>query len=235
MKKALVLLLALIMLVSAFAACTPPETPGNESKPAVDSKPSAPEETPDENNPEASSTEEVIGNLPDLDLGGSQYVILSRNDPWMVDEVSVEGTTYGLQQGTEYIPWAVCIDNNGKAIADFAMGESFTTKSDTVAECKVSVKGSFFAGDDGLAVVRSTATPDSKCAGFYNVIFQGDLTGAERQTLLNNLIRDPYFKNRKVVEFAKCAWGQPVSAVAVGFDSDGNFGEIAIEVFTPTK
>ena len=92
MKKALVLLLALIMLVSAFAACTPPETPGNESKPAVDSKPSDPEETPDENNPEASSTEEVIGNLPDLDLGGSQYVILSRNDPWMVDEVSVEGT-----------------------------------------------------------------------------------------------------------------------------------------------
>lgn len=150
-------------------------------------------------------------------------------------EVSVEGTTYGLQQGTEYIPWAVCIDNNGKAIADFAMGESFTTKSDTVAECKVSVKGSFFAGDDGLAVVRSTATPDSKCAGFYNVIFQGDLTGAERQTLLNNIIRDPYFKNRKVVEFAKCAWGQPVSAVAVGFDSDGNFGEIAIDVFTPTK
>ena len=96
MKKALVLLLALIMLVSAFAACTPPETPGNESKPAVDSKPSAPEETPDENNPEASSTEEVIGNLPDLDLGGSQYVILSRNDPWMVDEVSVEGTN-GVQ------------------------------------------------------------------------------------------------------------------------------------------
>lgn len=150
-------------------------------------------------------------------------------------EVSIEGTTYGLSQGTEYIPWAVCIDNNGKAVADFVMGSSFTTKIDSIAECKVTVKGSYSTGDDGYAIVRSTATPDSKCAGFYNVIYQGDLSDAARQTLLNNIIRDDYFKNKKVVEFGKCPWNQPVSAIAVGFDSEGNFGEIAIEVFTPKK
>lgn len=150
-------------------------------------------------------------------------------------EVSVEGTTYGLQQGTEYIPWAVCIDNNGKAVADYVMGSSFTTKSDTIAECTVTVKGSYSMGEDGYAVVRSTVTPDSKCAGFYNVIFQGDLSEAKRQTLLNNIIRDDYFKNKEVIEFGKCPWNQPVSAIAVGFDSEGNFGQIAIEVFTPEK
>lgn len=151
------------------------------------------------------------------------------------DDVSVEGTTYGLQQGTEYIPWAVCIDNNGNAAAPFVMGESFTTKSDTIAECKVTVKGSFEAGKDGKAVLISTVTPDSKCAGFYNVIFQGDLTGTSRQSLLNNITRDSYFKNLNPCVFDKCAWNQVVTAVAVGFDKDGNYGEIAMDVFTPVK
>ncbi len=150
-------------------------------------------------------------------------------------DVSVEGTTYGLTQGTEYIPWAVCIDNDGKAAAKFIMGESFTTKVDNIAECMVAVKGSYSMGSDGLAVVRSTATPDSNCAGYYNVIFQGDLSDASRQSLLNNILRDDYFKNKPVVEFSKCAWGQPLSAIAVGYDEKGNFGEIAIDVFTPTK
>lgn len=150
-------------------------------------------------------------------------------------EVSVEGTTYGLMQGTEYIPWAVCIDNDGKAAAPFVMGESFTTRRDDIAECKVSVKGSFYMGADGYAVARSTATPDEKCTGFYNVMFQGDLSDANRQTLLNNILRDDYFKNKSIVEFGKCAWGQPLSAIAVGYDDNGNFGEISIDVFTPTK
>ena len=151
------------------------------------------------------------------------------------DDVSVEGTVYGLQQGTEYIPWAVCIDNDGNAVASFVMGESFRTKADNIAECKVSVKGSFYEGNDGKAVLVSTVTPDDKCAGFYNVIFQGDLTGTARQTMLNNVIRDNYFRNLNPCQFDRCAWNQVVTAVAVGFDAEGNFGEIAMDVFTPTK
>ncbi len=150
-------------------------------------------------------------------------------------DVNIEGTTYGLAQGTEYIPWAVVIDNEGNAAAEFVMGESFTTKSDIVAECKVTVKGSWETGSDGKAVLISTVTPDSKCAGFYNVIFQGDLSGASRQSLLNNIIRDSYFKNLNPCIFDKCAWNQVVTAVAVGFDTDGNFGEIAMDIFTPKK
>ena len=151
------------------------------------------------------------------------------------DDVSVEGTTYGLVQGTQYIPWAVCIDQNGNAVAPFVMGDSFATKSDIISDCKVVVKGSFSKGDDGYAIVSSTVTPDEKCAGFYNVIFQGDLSEASRQSLIRNIIKDEYFKNLNPCQFGKCPWNQPVSAVAVGYDSDGNFGEIAIDVFTPTK
>lgn len=151
------------------------------------------------------------------------------------DDVSVEGTIYGLQQGTEYIPWAVCIDNHGEAAAAFVMGESFTTKADNIAECTVSVKGTFSEGSDGKAVLVSTVTPDTKCAGFYNVIFMGDLTDTPRQTMLNNLIRDDYFKNMNPCVFEKCPWNQTVTAVAVGYDTEGNFGPIAIDVFTPTK
>ena len=151
------------------------------------------------------------------------------------DDVSVEGTTYGLVQGTEYIPWAVCIDNDGNAAASFVMGESFTTKSDNIAECKIGVKGSWETGSDGKAVLISTATPDSNCAGFYNVIFLGDLTGTSRQTLLNNITREQMFHNLNPCVFDKCSWGQTVTAAAVGYDKDGNYGEIAIDVFTPVK
>ena len=151
------------------------------------------------------------------------------------DDVSVEGTTYGLTQGAEYIPWAVCIDNEGKAVAAFVMGKSFTTKSDTIAECTITVKGSYETGKDGKAVLISTVTPDSKCAGFYNTIFQGDLTGTPRQTMLNNLIREKYFENLNPCVFDKCAWNQVVTAVAVGYDKNGNYGQIAMDVFTPVK
>lgn len=155
-------------------------------------------------------------------------IITSYND------VSVEGTTYGLEQGKEYIPWAVAIDNSGNATAEFVMGNGFKTKIDTVADCTVEVKGSFETGSDGKAVLISTAKPDDKCVNFYNVIFQGDLRDASRQSLLNNIIKMG-FKNQREVKFEKCPWNQPASAIAVGVDADGNFGEIAIDVFIPIK
>ena len=52
--------------------------------------------------------------------------------------------------------------------------------------------------------------------------------------LMNNII-NLGFKNERVVRFDKCPWNQVVTAVAVGVDKDGNFGEIAMDVFTPTK
>ena len=149
-------------------------------------------------------------------------------------DVSTEGTTYGLTQGTEYIPWAVCIDNHGKAAAPFVMGTPFKTKNDIISDCTISVKGSFEMDSDGKAVLISTATPDIKCAYFYNVIFSGDLSDASRQSLMNNII-NLGFKNERVVRFDKCPWNQVVTAIAVGVDKDGNFGEIAMDIFTPTK
>ena len=98
MKKLLVILLSLCMLVSSLAACTSGSGPseGGESTP----KQSIPNETPNgttpvgESTPPESTTEEKVGNLdPDIDLGGKEVVIISRNDPWMIDEVSVEKTT----------------------------------------------------------------------------------------------------------------------------------------------
>lgn len=90
MKKLVVLFLTLSILLTAFVACIPAETP-DESSSNVESS-SQPESTPGSS--VESSTEAPIGNLdPDLDLGGKEVCIISRNDPWMIDEVSVEGTT----------------------------------------------------------------------------------------------------------------------------------------------
>lgn len=96
MKKLLTMILVVAMLLTTLAACTPADQPdqgGNESSsnaPAESSTPSGGEDTPKPG--ESSSEEEVISDLPDINLGGKEIVILSRNDPWMKDEVSVEKT-----------------------------------------------------------------------------------------------------------------------------------------------
>ena len=150
-------------------------------------------------------------------------------------EVRAQRSFNNLRQGTEYIPWAVCIDSAGNAIARFAVGESFTTQAEMIAECTVSVKGSYYEGNDGKAVVLSTVTPDIKCAGFYNIILQGDLSGYSRRAMIENITRDSYFRNLNPFKAEKYPWNQTLTAVAVGFDAAGNFGEIAMDVFTPTK
>ena len=149
--------------------------------------------------------------------------------------VRAERSLSNLRQGTEYIPWAVCIDSAGSAVAPFIIGESFSTLSERVAECKVSVKSSYYEGSDGKAVVLSTVTPDIKCAGFYNIILNGDLRGSSRRAMIENIIRDNYFRNLNPCKGEKYPWNQTLTAVAVGFDAEGNFGEIAMDVFTPIK
>ena len=89
MKKIIILMLAVVMMLSSFVACTPAQGPVGESTPdkPTESTPDKPaESTPEE-------TETQIGNLdPSINLGGKTIAIISRDDPWMKDEVSVEGT-----------------------------------------------------------------------------------------------------------------------------------------------
>lgn len=89
MKKALVLLLALIMVLSAFVACGPsgPQQ-GGESTPAGND----PQQSqPNASKPSESESESTIGNLdPSLDLGGKEITIISRSHYYFADEVSVE-------------------------------------------------------------------------------------------------------------------------------------------------
>ena len=99
MKKLILMLLTLSIMLTSFVACTPGQTPsesGGESTPSQN----VPNETPGETspggetNPPETSSEVVIGNLdPNIDLGGKEVVIVSRDDPWTIDEVSVERTT----------------------------------------------------------------------------------------------------------------------------------------------
>ena len=148
--------------------------------------------------------------------------------------VNSSGIHDNLLQGTHYIPWAVCIDSNGNAAAPFILGESFRTQGDSLPACYITVKGSYYKGDDGKAVLVSTAQPRNACAGYYNTIFVGDHTTTPRQTLLKNIVAQGA-ENCAKVEFEHCDWNQVVTAIAVAYDSDGNFGEIAMDVFTPIE
>ncbi|MBR6735254.1 MAG: hypothetical protein IKL92_00085, partial [Oscillospiraceae bacterium] len=97
MKKFLLIVLALAMLLSTFVACGPAETPpAEESKTPGGNDGTSPPSLQPEGTPAPETTapeETKIGNLnPNIDLGGKEFVIISRDDPWMKDEVSVEKT-----------------------------------------------------------------------------------------------------------------------------------------------
>ena len=73
----------------------------------------------------------------------------------------------------------------------------------------------------------------------YNYFrYENGITGGTSATTFspdNNITREQMFHNLNPCVFDKCSWGQTVTAAAVGYDKDGNYGEIAIDVFTPVK
>ena len=81
MKKAILFLLVTMILLSALVACKP-NNGGAESS----------SDAPQNLGPNSSTTAEKIGNLdPSIDLGEKEINIVSRNHPWNIDEVRVEG------------------------------------------------------------------------------------------------------------------------------------------------
>ena len=91
MKKVLVLLLALIMVLSAFVTCGPkdPAQQGGESSTPAGNDPQQPGAS--DPKPSESESESTIGNLdPSLNLNGKEVTVISRSHYWFADEVSVE-------------------------------------------------------------------------------------------------------------------------------------------------
>ena len=100
MKKALLLMLALIMVLSSFVACGSPDTPpAEESKTPGESGNNPPASGNDTEGPAGTTApdgpstpaETQIGNLdPNIDLGGKEVTIISRSHYHFADEVAVE-------------------------------------------------------------------------------------------------------------------------------------------------
>ena len=83
--KFISIILAIIMMLSAFAACA--ETVGGEESAPTTTAPQNAVVTTSELPPE----ETIVGDdLPELDFGGEDIVILGRNRDWVIDEIAVE-------------------------------------------------------------------------------------------------------------------------------------------------
>ena len=82
--KLIAALLALMMLTSLFAACA--ETAGGESATTENAATEVPSGTDEVTEP----AETMIGDdVPELDFGGEEFVILGRNRDWCADEIVV--------------------------------------------------------------------------------------------------------------------------------------------------
>lgn len=100
MKRALSLIIALLMLSASFASCS--EKPSDETdKPVSETVASAAEPT-DESETVETDAEKVTDNLPEKDFGGMDFVIYTReittHSPFLVEEINGEELNDAIYQ-----------------------------------------------------------------------------------------------------------------------------------------
>ena len=102
MKRALSLIIALLMLSASFASCS--EKPSDETdKPVSETVASAAvAENTDESETVEAAEEKVTDNLPEKDFGGMDFVIYTReittHSPFLVEEINGEELNDAMYQ-----------------------------------------------------------------------------------------------------------------------------------------
>ena len=137
-----------------------------------------------------------------------------------------------LSPDKEYMVWAVCVDEDGNAVAPFRFGEPFRTPADIVstATATVSVDKYFDAATlnnpaypSWYAVVPIKVTVSDDAAHWYVDLFASDISGASRDDIIRNLRNMGAMDTTPHIMLA--VWDEVCTAAAIAVDADGNFGK----------
>ncbi len=148
-----------------------------------------------------------------------------------------------LDEESEYLLWAVCLDAYGNPVGDFHFSEPFTTDKEVISPAMAEIKVvGYFNGDEltgewhmeNQAVVVMEITPNDDAVEWYSDFYAGDVSFSERYNLIKNLTTysGVYMPTMLI---RTTPWEQFCSAASVAKDADGNFGEVSVEVLLCTK
>ncbi len=167
----------------------------------------------------------------------------------VVDLISTMGAqefTTKFEYSTEYIQWAVPVDQDGRPTAGFSFSEIFTSPEEKFSDATLTLKSyRVFNGDDlaalysefksakGYAVVELVVEPSPEAVEWRSYIAMEDISDRSREVVIKNLEIAPT-QNNLTVQYITAFWGTN-TIMGVAKDAAGDYGDLLLEVINIDK
>lgn len=174
------------------------------------------------------------------DLGSSARV---------VDLISAMGAqTFNVRFDplTEYVQWAVPVDQDGNPTASFSFSSPFISPEEKLSDASIRVKDyTYYDGTElaamypefsmakGYAVVDLLVDPNIFAEEWWSYIAMEDLTDRSRDVIIKNLLAAPTEANLKS-QHILAYWGTN-TIMGVARDADGIYGPLLLQVIDLKK
>lgn len=171
-----------------------------------------------------------------MDLGSRENVID------LITDMGPQGfNTTKFKPDTEYIQWAVPVDQDGNPTASFSFSLPFLTPKEKISDAELSIKSyKYYDGTalaeiypdlkhaKGYAVVDLQVEPSATAVNWWSYIALEDLTDRSRRVIINNVTNAPTEPNM-TRQLILAYWGVN-TIMGVAQDADGGYGPLMLEV-----
>lgn len=163
--------------------------------------------------------------------------------------VLMESQQYTLkfEPGTEYVQWAVPVNQDGTLAASFSVSEAFKAPEEEISDAALTVKNytvydgselavlypDEFKGAKGYAVVDLIVEPDGQASKWWSYIVMEDLSNRSRETIIKNVQMAPTQPNL-IRQLIIAYWGTN-TIFGVAQDSEGVYGPLLLQIINLDK
>lgn len=160
----------------------------------------------------------------------------------LISAMGTQGFTTKFEYSTEYVQWAVPVNQDGTPAAQFSFGETFTTPAEKFSDASLTIKSwryfdgtelaaldpQQFKGAKGYAVVELVVEPSPEAVEWRSYIAMEDLSDRTREVIIKNIEIAPTQKNLRT-QYIVTYWGTN-TIMGVAKDAAGEYGELLLEV-----
>lgn len=152
-----------------------------------------------------------------------------------------QGFDVRYENGTEYIQWAVPVDQEGNPTASFSMSEVFTSPEEVLSDASLTLKSyklydgtelaqhyPEFKSAKNYAVVELIVEPSPEAENWWSYIALEDLSDRSREVIIKNLLQAPTTP-KATKQYVICYWGVN-TIIGVAEDSEGLYGPLLMKV-----
>ena len=163
----------------------------------------------------------------------------------VIDLISVMGSqrfNIKYDYDTEYIQWAVPVDQNGTPVAEFTVSEVFTSPEKVKSDASLTLKSyrvfdgtelatlypGEFKGTKGYAVVELIVEPSASADKWWSYVALDDISDRTEETIIKNILMAPT-QEGLIKQYIPAFWGTN-TIMGVAQDANGVYGPLLLEV-----